>query len=227
MAADSPKKKASRPKKTTRPVKKKTSQGKVDSGPRKTTRSSSSEKVASPRRRQASSRSEFSPETSKKRASKEVYRIYERAVRLVYQKKHREAQSLLQGIQKKFPNEMEVLDRVNTLLRICKARLQKRKEDSPSTAEEFFDRGVVRHNRGLHEEALESFSAALKRAKKDSSFIHYAMAAAEVRLGNHERALKSLKKAIEVKVEHRFFARNDPDFEPLAKNETFRDLVRS
>ena len=218
----SAKKKATQPqKKSTRPRKRATPGQKKAARPQK--------KAVSRPKKVASRPQKKEPPKIQKKAipPKEVYQLYERAVRWVYQKKHQEARSLFHKIRDKFPSELEVLDRVNTFLEICEGRLQKREKGSPSTAEEFFDHGVMDHNRGLHEKALESFSAALKLAKKDSGFIHYAMAAAEVSLGNHEEALKSLKRSIQIQEDHRFFAQNDPDFEPLMRNEEFQELVRS
>lgn len=167
------------------------------------------------------------PPPKQARPVKEVYRLYEKAVSLLHRKQYREARELFLAIADRFPEEIEVLDRVNAFLRICESHLRKRREAAPATAEEFFDRGVIHHNAGQYHQALEAFSAALKLTRRDSAYIHYAIAAAEVHLGNHEKALKSLKRAIELKEEHRFFARNDPDFEPLTQNRKFLELIRS
>ncbi len=169
------------------------------------------------------------PRSAQKAApQREVYRLYQRALSLVHEKKYQDAQKMLLGIRDQFRNELDVLDRVNTFLSICETHLTKKKQTRLSQPEEFFDQGVVYHNWGQHEEALEYFSTALKRgSRKDSGHIHYAIAAAELHLGNHEKALESLKKAIELREDNRFFARNDPDFVPLAADERFHDLIRS
>ncbi|MBI4445368.1 MAG: tetratricopeptide repeat protein [Acidobacteria bacterium] len=141
------------------------------------------------------------------------------------QKKYREARNLLAELCEKYPSETEVLNRAKVFLSICESHLRRRREEQPSSAEEYFDRGVLHHNRGEYDQALECFAAALKMSRRDSGHIHYAMAATEVRLGNVDKALKSLKRAIELKEENRYYARNDPDFSTLGANEQFRELV--
>ena len=51
------------------------------------------------------------------------------------------------------------------------------------------------------------------------------MAAAEVCIGNTTQGLKYLKKAITMNEENRFFANNDPDFEPIADSPEFEELI--
>ena len=164
--------------------------------------------------------------TQKPQPRREVYQLYEKALSLVHQKKYKDAQKALLGIRHRFPDDIEILDRINIFLSICETRLKKNEPIRLSQAEEFFDQGVVYHNWGQHEKALEYLATALKYGHKDAGHIHYAMAAAEVRLGNHENALKNLKKAIEIGEDNRFFAHNDPDFAPLATNERFQALLR-
>lgn len=151
--------------------------------------------------------------------------MYGKALGFLNQRRYRDARKLFLEIRDEFPAATEVLGRVNTFLTICETQLKKKKETPPTTAEEFFDLGVLYHNEGQYEQALECFSSALKLTRKDSSHIHYAMAATQSQLGNVEKALKSLRRSIELREENRFFARNDPDFEPLAKNDEYRDLV--
>lgn len=163
----------------------------------------------------------------KEEPQREVYQLYQKALSLVHGKEYKDAQKVLLGIRDQFRDEIDVLDRVNTFLSICETRLTKKKQTRLSQPEEFFDEGVVYHNWGQHEKALEYFSTALKQGdRKNSDHIHYAIAAAEVHLGNHERALESLKEAIELREDNRFIARNDPDFGPLVTNERFRELIR-
>lgn len=241
MAAHRPKKKAAARKKATSPKKTVTRTAKKASAtPRKRVPSKPQKPVTRPARKPVRPAAQkttprtaspppkpAAPPPKKARPVKEVYRLYEKAVSLLHRKQYREARDVFLAIADRFPEEIEVLDRVNAFLRICESHLRKRREAAPATAEEFFDRGVIHHNAGQYDQALEAFSAALKLTRRDSAYIHYAIAAAEVHLGNHEKALKSLKRAIELKEEHRFFARNDPDFEPLTQNRKFLELIRS
>ena len=98
-------------------------------------------------------------------------------------------------------------------------------EKQPQTGEEVFHQGVVCHNAGKFDEALDCFSRALKLTKKEKDHIHYALAATEASVGNNENALRHLREAIQIRQENRFFANNDPDFEFLHENEQFAELL--
>ncbi len=90
---------------------------------------------------------------------------------------------------------------------------------------EVFDQAVFYHNSGQHECALETYSRALKLSKKDQDHIYYAMAATELSMGNTEAALQNLETAIQMNQENRFFANNDPDFQILATDKKFQELI--
>ena len=157
---------------------------------------------------------------------KDVYHLYERALGLLHQKKYKPARDLFLKLKDAFPEQIDVLARVNSFLAVCDTSLDDQEEKPPSNAEGFFDLGVVNHNLGRYEVAQNCFAQALKVEKKDSDYIYYALAATEVCLGNSEKALKHLKRAIEIREDNRFFARNDPDFGSLTKSQEFQDLVR-
>ncbi len=158
---------------------------------------------------------------------KNIYHLYEQALKLLFQSKYKPARDLFLKLKDTFPEQIDVLARVNSFLAVCDSRLHDQEEKPPSNAEDFFDLGVVNHNLESYEVAKNCFTQALKLEKKDSDYIYYALAATEVCLGNSEKALRHLAKAIEIKEDNRFFAGNDPDFGSLEKNEEFQDLVRS
>ncbi|MFB3067907.1 MAG: hypothetical protein ACE1ZI_01440, partial [Acidobacteriota bacterium] len=76
-----------------------------------------------------------------------------------------------------------------------------------------------------YDQALANYSRALKLSKTDRDHILYAMAATALSVGNTDDALKHLEKAIQLNQENRFFAHNDPDFEPLTTNQEFQKLI--
>lgn len=173
-------------------------------------------------KKQASERP-ISPKTGESKAT--IYHIYQEGLTLLHEKKYKKANQRLLHIVNKFPQELEVIARVKSLLKVCEKNMRV-EEKQPRTGEGVFHQGVVCHNAGRFNEALDCYSRALKLTKKEKDHIHYALAATEASLGNNEKALSHLKKAIQIRQKNRFFANNDPDFEPLRENERFTELIR-
>ena len=164
----------------------------------------------------------------KVRASKDVYTSYEEALRLLHDRKYEKAKTLLQKLVGSASDQLELLARINELLKVCEKRLAD-KEVSNLKPDALVDRAVMLHNKGQYEEALHLFEQAAKAGKSGGvqDYAHYGMAATEAARGNTDKAIQHLKKAIELKNELRFMARSDPDFAGLAENTEFRELVRS
>ena len=154
-----------------------------------------------------------------------AYTLYTQALSLLHQKKHRPASKQFTRLIETFPSEIEVIARARSFLRICDRYLPDPKKDSARSPEELFNQGVFYHNDGRYDKALGNYSQALKLSKKNNDHIYYAMAATELSMGNADDALEHLKTAIQLNEENRFFAYNDPDFDPLTTNNRFRKLI--
>jgi len=161
----------------------------------------------------------------KKEFTSGVYTLYTQALSLLNQNKHKTARKQFTRLIETFPGEIQVIAKAQSFLRICDRHLADPKKESAPTPEEIFNQGVFYHNDGQYDEALGDYSRALKLSKKNNDHIYYAMAATELSMGNADDALNHLEKAIQLNEENRFFANNDPDFEPLATNNRFRNLV--
>ena len=161
----------------------------------------------------------------KKRFASGVRTLYAQALSLLHQKKHKPASKQFTRLIETFPGEIEVITRAQSFLRICDRHLPEPQKDPARTPEEIFNQGVFYHNDGRYDKALGDYSRALKLSKKNNDHIYYAMAATELSMGNADDALNHLEKAIQLNEENRFFAYNDPDFEPLATNNRFRNLI--
>ena len=153
-----------------------------------------------------------------------VYKAFEDALRLLHKKQYAKAKERLTKVVTTFPDQTEVLARAQSFLKVCERQLMSVKETA-SSPEEVFDQAVFYHNRGQYERALETYSRALKLSKKDQDHIYYAMAATELSMGNTDTALQNLEKAIQMNQENRFFAHNDPDFQLLATDKKFQELI--
>ena len=160
--------------------------------------------------------------TSKKA---DIYKRYADALALLNKKQYPKTQKLLSQIKQDFPTEKDVLTRVDLHLQICEMRIDAAATKGPVSSDEAYDRGVFHHNQGLYDDALKLFEKAQKLGDGETDHIHYAIAASEASLGNTENALKNLKSAIKSNPQNRIFALNDPDFEPLARNKEFTEVV--
>ena len=161
----------------------------------------------------------------KKEFSKELYRLYEHALELLHQNSYKKARNQFVRLLEKFPADIEITSRAKAFIRVCDRHLDREQKQPALTSEDIFNQAVIHHNANRYEEALTTLSQAMKLTRKRNDHIHYAMAAAEICMGNTDQGLKYLKKAIEMNEENRFFARNDPDFEPVTKNAAFQELL--
>jgi tetratricopeptide (TPR) repeat protein len=165
----------------------------------------------------------------KAHVEKDVYALYEESLRLLHGGKYDKAKSQLHKLLGLASEHLELVARINGLLKICERRLVEPQapEQTPGA---LIDRGVMLHNLGQYDEALKCYERAAQKAAKTGNLqdaVQYAMAATEAAMGNTDKAIQHLRKAIELNAELRFMARSDPDFAKLAENNEFRELARS
>ncbi len=167
------------------------------------------------------------PATKSRRTKKNpAHTAYERALKLLYKSDYAKAQAALEAVAEKYPDEKQILARVNLFLRLCQENNQQPKKVGQGGVE-LYDLGVFEHNRGRFEEALDHFKRALKKVsdKTDEAAVYGAMAASFARIGAADEAVQSLGKAIKADEIHRYHAQHDPDFDSLASNQGFKELV--
>jgi len=166
------------------------------------------------------------PTTKLRQQKTPAYTKYEQAIKLLYRGDYKKAQAGFESILKKYPDEKQVIARIEQFLRLCRKNSASLAA-APKGPVELYDAGVYEHNRGDYEKAIHYFSRALKKAGEEPNLgaVHAAMAASYARMGSIEEALQNLKKAIEADEVNRFHAQHDPDFEALGVQEAFRELV--
>lgn len=109
-----------------------------------------------------------------------------------------------------------------THLRMCESRLA-RTEPETRSAEENYAYAVARMNLRAYAEAAALLEFALKQQETDHS--HYAAAVALGHLGEVDRAVGHLKRAIQMQPRNRATAMGDPDFVELAKFQPIREIL--
>ena len=155
----------------------------------------------------------------------DIYKLYTDALAALHKKQYPKTQKLLSQIKKGFPEEIDVLARVDLLLRVCKSRIDASAKKDPTSSEEAYDLGVFHHNQGLYEEAIKYFEQAKKLGRGQKDHVEYARAATEAALGNAQSAIQHLKMAMKSNPQNRVLAHNDPDFEPLTRNKEFAKIL--
>jgi tetratricopeptide (TPR) repeat protein len=156
------------------------------------------------------------------------YSVYEKALKALHKGSYKTASRLFREIEKNFPKELELLDRVRTFQKVCERNLETSRPSSDAeSVQELFDLGVYYHNNHEYEDALKCFEKARGLAGDGTDFILYAIAATRARLGEGDEAAATLEAAIKLRKENRHFARNDPDFEPVLKESKFRNLLET
>jgi len=146
---------------------------------------------------------------------------YESGLRALQEHKFEKAKGHLQKVLSG-PNK-SLVDRAQVHIITCDKRL-----DAPSlqfkSVEEHYDYAASLINSGDYVTAREHLDALLKQNPK-SEYVLYGLAALHCLTGHVEESLKMLNEAIQVKPALRFQARNDTDFQNLAEDPRFTELL--
>jgi tetratricopeptide (TPR) repeat protein len=146
---------------------------------------------------------------------------YESGLRALQEHKFEKAKGHLQKVLSG-PNK-SLVDRAQVHIITCEKHL-----NAPSlqfkSVEEHYDYAASLVNSGDYVTAREHLDALLKQNPK-SEYVLYGLAALHCLTGHVEESLKTLNDAIQVKPALRFQARNDTDFQNLAEDPRFTELL--
>lgn len=148
---------------------------------------------------------------------------FEAGLELERRQNYRKAREIFEKLVATGP--ADVADRARVHLRACAERLQA-KAPEPRTAVDYHVLGVAELNVRDLDRAVEHLSKARKLQPKREE-IRYALAAAHALRGDREAALEHLEAAITLRPQNRFQARHDADFQPLAADPRFLNLVNT
>ncbi len=147
----------------------------------------------------------------------------EKGIKALYQKDFKKARNELNSLLEDYPAEPEILARARTYLQIC-AREEAAQKKPTITNDQLYGLGVMEHNRGNYDGALNYFHQSLAQ-RPDADFIHYSVASSLAMKGDALEAIQALRKAIELNEDNRVYAKNDSDFISLHVHKEFTDLV--
>jgi tetratricopeptide (TPR) repeat protein len=117
----------------------------------------------------------------------------------------------------------ELADRAAVHLNTCNQHLEKVAAQF-KTPEEHFDYAVSLMNVGDYVQAREHLEKLLKQSP-NTDFVIYGLAALDCMTGHVEDSLRNLDEAIKLNSALRFQARNDSDFQNLAEDPRFTELL--
>lgn len=165
--------------------------------------------------------------TAKKAATEDprytqALQSYELGLRAMQEHKFEKAkphfQKVLTGPSK------ELCDRATVHLNICNQHLERAAATQFKTPEEHFDYAVSLMNVGDYVTAREHLDKLLKQNSK-ADYVIYGLAALECLTGRVEESLRHLDEALKLNAQLRFQARNDSDFQNLAEDPRFTELL--
>ena len=117
----------------------------------------------------------------------------------------------------------ELADRANVHLNACNQHLEKTATQF-RTPEEHYDFTISLVNVGDYVSAREHLEK-LSKQVPDADYVSYGFAALECLTGHVEDSLRHLDRAIRLNPTLRFQARNDSDFQNLAEDPRFTELL--
>ncbi len=117
----------------------------------------------------------------------------------------------------------ELADRAAVHLNTCNQQLS-RTSTSFKTIEEHYDYAVSLMNLGDYVTAREHLEKMVKQSPK-ADYVWYGLAVLDCLTGHGEDSLKRLQEAIKLNPANRFQARNDSDFQALADDPRFTELL--
>ena len=118
----------------------------------------------------------------------------------------------------------ELADRASVHLNTCNQHLERTTVTQFKTPEEHFDYAVSLMNLGDYVSAREHLEKLQKQNPK-ADYVAYGMAALDCLTGHVEDSLKRLDEALRLNPQLRFQARNDSDFQNLAEDPRFTELL--
>ena len=164
--------------------------------------------------------------TPKKQAAEDprhtqAVQAYEAGIRALQERKFDKAKTSFQKVLT--GPDRSLSDRAQTHMLACDKHAEKPALRFNSI-EEHFDYTISLMNTGDYVTAREHFDKLLKQEPK-SDYVLYGLAALHCLTGHVEDSLKTLDEAIQVNPALRFQARNDTDFQNLAEDPRFTELL--
>ena len=150
-----------------------------------------------------------------------AFQHYEAAVHLVQQGKYDKALAAFEKLLPTAPNE--ILERCRMYSATCRRQME-RNALTFASPEERFDFAIARLNGGDYEDAREHLTTVLSEQPR-ADYAFYGLAALDSITGRSQDCLTNLARAIEINPRNRLQARSDNDFQNMADDPRFTELL--
>lgn len=171
----------------------------------------------------AASRKKTSESTPKPHghANSAGFQQYQSAVQLVQQGKYEKALSALEKLLPGAPPEL--VERCRMYIATCQRQIARPPLDF-NTPEERYDYAVSQLNRGFYDEAREQLTTVVRDAP-GADYAFYGLSVLDSITGRSQECLTNLARAIELNPKNRLQARSDGDFQNMADDPRFTELL--
>lgn len=150
-----------------------------------------------------------------------VFHQYQSALQLLQQGKFEKALAAFEKLLPAAPPE--ILERCQIYITTCQRQMETR-QLTFLTPEEHYDYAVSQLNTGYYEEAREQFLSILT-AHPEADYAYYGLALLDAITGHTQDCLRNLSRAIELNGRNRLQARVDNDFQSMADDPRFTELL--
>jgi tetratricopeptide (TPR) repeat protein len=147
--------------------------------------------------------------------------LYESALRLMQTGKYEAAHAAFDKLLAEGPPELG--DRIRMYINACLLQVSKGKTEFLSH-EEHYDYAISLLNDGQYEDARQEFKAILA-ANQTADYAFYGLAVLASMTGDSHTCLEHLTEAIRLNGKNRIQARSDSDFQDMADDPRFTDLL--
>jgi tetratricopeptide (TPR) repeat protein len=146
---------------------------------------------------------------------------YQSALQWLQEGKYEKARAVFEKLSHDGP--VEFLERVRVYLTACERHLRQHGLTFNDT-EEQYDYAISLLNTGFYQEARDQFENILL-CNPEADYAYYGLAILESMTGQAEPCLEHLSKAIELNSRNRIQARSDSDFQDMADDPRFTELL--
>jgi tetratricopeptide (TPR) repeat protein len=152
---------------------------------------------------------------------KKTLGLYENALKLMQSGKYEKAHNIFNEMLAAAPHDLA--DRIRMYISACVAQISKGSTNF-ETHEERYDYAISLLNHGHYEDAREHFQEIL--LKKDTAdYAFYGLALLASMTGETQQCIEHLTEAIRLNAHYRIQARSDSDFDGVADDPRFTELL--
>ena len=162
-----------------------------------------------------------SPQAIDAAARKQTLALYETALKLMQTGKYEKAHIAFTQMLDSAPPDL--CDRIRMYISACVAQIDKGSTKF-ETHEERYDYAISLLNEGHYEDAREHFQEILLK-QKTADYAFYGLALLASMTGDTSRCIEHLTEAIRLNAQNRFQARLDSDFDGVAEDPRFTELL--